>query len=50
MSVAALCPVAMLFIRCLKGVSHNPAEHVEVADVELAAQVMLAFFELLASQ
>ncbi len=50
MSVAALCPVAMLFIRCLKGISHNPAEHVEVQDVETAAQVMLAFFELLAGQ
>lgn len=50
MSVAALCPVAMLFIRCRAGISHNPAEHVEVADVEVAAQVMLDFFERLAGQ
>jgi allantoate deiminase len=48
MSVAALCPVAMLFIRCRAGISHNPAEHVEVADVDVAAQVMLDFFEILA--
>jgi allantoate deiminase len=47
MSMAALCPVAMLFIRCRAGVSHNPLEHVEVADVDVAAQVMLEFFRLL---
>jgi allantoate deiminase len=29
MIMAALCPTAMLFIRCRDGVSHNPAEHVE---------------------
>jgi allantoate deiminase len=38
----------MLFIRCRAGISHNPAEHVEVPDVEVAAQVMLDFFEILA--
>lgn len=48
MSMAALCPVAMLFIRCRAGVSHNPAEHVEVADVDAAARVMLGFLEGLA--
>ncbi len=47
MSIAALCPVAMLFIRCRAGISHNPAEHVEVADVDVAAGVMLDFFEIL---
>lgn len=47
MSVAALCPVAMLFIRCRAGISHNPAEHVEVADVEAAAAVMMDFFNRL---
>ncbi len=50
MSVATLCPVAMLFIRCEKGISHNPAEHVEAADVDAAAQVMLTLFELLAGE
>ncbi len=45
MSMAALCPVAMLFIRCRAGVSHNPAEHVSVADVDAAAAVMLGFLE-----
>ncbi|WP_298214986.1 allantoate amidohydrolase [Acidocella sp.] len=43
MSLAALCPVAMLFIRCRAGVSHNPAESVSAADAEMAARVMLDF-------
>jgi len=43
MTMAALCPTAMLFIRCKGGVSHNPAEHVDPADVEIALQVMLGF-------
>jgi allantoate deiminase len=50
MSIAALCPVAMLFIRCRAGISHNPAEHVEVADVDVAAEVLMDFFERLAGQ
>ncbi len=46
-SMAALCPTAMLFIRCKGGVSHNPAEHVEPEDAEVALQVMLGFIDLL---
>ncbi|HUD29440.1 MAG TPA: allantoate amidohydrolase [Novosphingobium sp.] len=47
MVMAALCPTAMLFIRCRDGISHNPAEHVEPADVEIALQVMLGFMDRL---
>ncbi|KMS50898.1 allantoate amidohydrolase [Novosphingobium barchaimii LL02] len=47
MVMASLCPTAMLFIRCTGGVSHNPAEHVEPADVEIALQVMLGFIDRL---
>lgn len=43
MNMAALCPTAMLFIRCAGGISHNPAEHVDPADAEIALQVMLGF-------
>ncbi len=43
MNMAALCPTAMLFIRCAGGVSHNPAEHVDPQDAEIALQVMLGF-------
>ncbi|MEG3122895.1 Zn-dependent hydrolase [Sphingomonas sp. GB1N7] len=43
MIMSALCPTAMLFIACAGGISHNPAEQVAVADVEIALQVMLGF-------
>ncbi|WP_353228508.1 allantoate amidohydrolase [Novosphingobium sp.] len=47
MVMAALCPTAMLFIRCRGGVSHHPAEHVDPADAEVALRVMLGFIERL---
>ncbi len=47
MVMAALCPTAMLFVRCRDGISHNPAEHVDPGDAEVALQVMLAFIERL---
>jgi allantoate deiminase len=47
MVMASLCPTAMLFIRCEKGISHNPAEHVDPADVEIALQAMLGFIDRL---
>jgi allantoate deiminase len=43
MVMAALCPTAMLFIRCAGGVSHNPAESVKSEDVAIAARAILAF-------
>ncbi|MCX8475741.1 MAG: allantoate amidohydrolase [Sphingomonas sp.] len=50
MIMAALCPTAMLFIRCRDGISHNPAEHVDSADAEIALQVMLGFLDRLGEQ
>lgn len=47
MVMASLCPTAMLFIRCRGGISHNPAEQVEPADVEIAHQTMLGFIDRL---
>ncbi len=47
MIMAALCPTAMLFLRCRGGVSHNPAEHVEPADAEAALAVMSGFIQRL---
>ncbi|MDB5703034.1 MAG: Zn-dependent hydrolase [Sphingomonas bacterium] len=47
MVMASLCPTAMLFLRCAGGVSHNPAEAVDPADVEIARRVMLGFIERL---
>jgi allantoate deiminase len=40
-ALAALCPVAMLFVRCQGGISHNPAEAITTADAGLAVQVLL---------
>ena len=50
MTMAALCPTAMLFIRCRGGVSHNPAEFVTVADSAAALDVMLRFVRMLADE
>lgn len=41
--LAALAPVAMLFVRCRGGVSHNPAESVRVEDVDVALDVLERF-------
>jgi allantoate deiminase len=38
--VAALAPVAMLFVRCAGGVSHDPAESVAEGDVAVALDVL----------
>ena len=45
--VAALAPVAMLFVRCKGGVSHNPAESVMQEDVGVAVETMARFLEIL---
>ena len=39
--------VAMLFVRCKGGISHNPAESVTEADVAVALDVLSRFLELL---
>jgi len=44
--VAALAPAAMLFVRCERGISHNPAESVEREDVGAAIGVMRDFISL----
>ncbi|WP_238691737.1 allantoate amidohydrolase [Xanthomonas arboricola] len=45
MTMAALCPTAMLFVRCAGGISHHPDEHVDPADAEVALAVMRHFIE-----
>jgi allantoate deiminase len=47
-AMSDLTDVAMLFVRCKGGVSHNPAESVATADVAVAIDVLARFFELLA--
>ena len=43
--MAAVAPVAMLFVRCAGGVSHHPDESVAEADVALAVDALAAFVE-----
>ena len=47
-AMSDLTDVAMLFVRCKGGVSHNPAESVATADVAVAIDVLARFLELLA--
>jgi allantoate deiminase len=46
--IAALTPVAMLFMRCKEGISHNPAESVRREDAGVAIEVLGRFLTLLA--
>jgi allantoate deiminase len=41
--MAAICPATMLFVRCKGGISHNPAESVEEADVAVAIDALERF-------
>ncbi len=43
-----IAPVAMLFVRCERGISHNPAEAVEASDVAVALDVLERFVRGLA--
>ena len=47
-ALSAVCPVAMLFVRCQGGISHNPAESVQTADVGAAVEVLADFIQELA--
>jgi allantoate deiminase len=43
MAIIAIAPIGMLFVRCKGGISHNPAEDVDVDDVDAGARVLLRF-------
>lgn len=45
-AMSTLTDVAMLFVRCRGGVSHNPTESVTVEDVSVAMNVLSKFLEL----
>jgi acetylornithine deacetylase/succinyl-diaminopimelate desuccinylase-like protein len=48
MAMADICDVAMLFIRCEGGISHNPAEAVTLEDTAIALDALVAFIETFA--
>ena len=39
--LSRVCPTAMIFVPSAKGISHNPAEHTDPADLEAGANVLL---------
>ena len=45
MAIIDLVDVGMLFLRCEKGISHNPAEAISLEDLEIGARVFLRFIE-----
>ena len=45
--VSEVSPVAMLFVRCFKGISHNPLENVELKDMAAALKVSDNFIQQL---
>jgi allantoate deiminase len=49
-AISAICPVAMLFVRCKGGVSHNPAESVKMSDVRVAIEVLADFVQTVAKE
>ena len=45
-TLSTITPIAILFVRCAGGVSHNPAESVTTEDVAAAIDVTTKFLEL----
>jgi allantoate deiminase len=43
--LSEIAPVAMLFIRCFKGISHNPLENVDLKDIAAAIKVSDTFIK-----
>jgi allantoate deiminase len=45
MAIIDLVDIGMLFVRCTKGISHNPAEAMTLEDMATSARVFLRFIE-----
>ena len=45
MAMIDLADIAMVFVRCRGGISHHPDEHVEAADADAGARVLLRLIE-----
>jgi allantoate deiminase len=43
MAMSNICPVAMLFMRCEKGISHHPSEAVTIPDIAITMNVLKVF-------
>ena len=49
-TLSELTSIAMLFVRCRGGISHNPAKSVTVEDVDVALHVLEKFILLLSAK
>src|SRR4051795_6175480 len=45
MAMIDIADVGMIFVRCRGGISHHPDEHVELADADAGARVLLGLIE-----
>jgi allantoate deiminase len=45
MAMVDIADVGMMFVRCRGGISHHPDEHVDVADADTGARVLLRLIE-----
>jgi allantoate deiminase len=45
MAMIDIADVGMIFVRCRGGISHHPDEHVEIADADAGARVLLRLIE-----
>ena len=50
MHLAAVCPTAMIFVPCEKGISHNEAENAQPSDLAAGARVLAACLVALANR
>jgi len=47
--ISAVSPITMLFVRCFKGISHNPLENAETVDIAAAIEVGEGFINMVLS-
>ncbi|MGH6738453.1 MAG: M20/M25/M40 family metallo-hydrolase, partial [Bradyrhizobium sp.] len=45
MAMIDIADVGMIFVRCRGGISHHPDEHVDLADADSGARVLLRVIE-----
>jgi allantoate deiminase len=45
MAMIDIADVGMIFVRCRGGISHHPDEHVELADADVGARVLMRVIE-----
>nr|AAV31631.1 predicted N-carbamyl-L-amino acid amidohydrolase [uncultured alpha proteobacterium EBAC2C11] len=46
-AMSDLCPMAMLFVRCHKGISHTPEEYARETDMQAAVDCLVEFMNML---